>query len=161
MVTEGRGRRLVAVCNAGLRRVLQTEKADLYLYASNGHGVWEATTENLLAPGPAVLIPGTGHFSEQWALQAKATGRRPRWRAQGRRVLGRGLMRVVGATNTHRVSCNYQRSTNLRTLAVASVASVLTLQRTWFAAGTAPRKNRTAPCSDLITPCGLPAYAQW
>ena len=67
---------LVAVCEAGLRRVLQTETADLYLYASNGHGVWEATTENLLAPGQAVLIPGTGHFSEQWALQAEATGRR-------------------------------------------------------------------------------------
>ena len=67
---------LVAVCEAGLRRVLQTETADIYLYASNGHGVWEATTENLLAPGQAVLIPGTGHFSEQWALQAEATGRR-------------------------------------------------------------------------------------
>ncbi len=67
---------MIAVCEAGLRRLLQTEQADLYLYASNGHGVWEATSENLLAPGQAVLIPGTGHFSEQWALQAEATGRR-------------------------------------------------------------------------------------
>ena len=46
------------------------------MYASNGHGAWEATTDNLLAPGQAVLIPGTGHFAEQWALQAEATGRR-------------------------------------------------------------------------------------
>ena len=67
---------LVAACEAGLRKVLQTEKADIYLYASNGHGVWEAATENLLAPGQAVLLPGTGHFSEQWALQAEATGHR-------------------------------------------------------------------------------------
>lgn len=67
---------IIAVCEAGLRRLLRTEKADLYLYAANGHGVWEATTDNLLAPGEAILIPGTGHFSEQWALQAEASGRR-------------------------------------------------------------------------------------
>ena len=68
--------RMVAACEAGLKRVLRTEKADLYLYSSNGHGVWEATTANLVAPGKAVLVPGTGHFAEQWALQAEATGRR-------------------------------------------------------------------------------------
>ena len=67
---------LIAVCESGLRSLLQTEKADLYMYVANGHGVWEATTENLLAPGQTVLIPGSGHFSEQWALQAEATGRR-------------------------------------------------------------------------------------
>ena len=67
---------IIAVCEAGLKRVLRTEKADVYLYSSNGHGVWEATIENLLAPGQAVLIPATGHFSEQWAIQAEATGRR-------------------------------------------------------------------------------------
>lgn len=67
---------IIAVCEAGLRRLLCTEKAELFMYAANGHGVWEATTDNLLAPGEAVLVPGTGHFSEQWALQAEATGRR-------------------------------------------------------------------------------------
>ena len=68
--------RLVEVCETGLRRLLQTDSADLYLYISNGHGVWEATTENLLAPGQAALIPGTGHFAEQWAIQLEASGRR-------------------------------------------------------------------------------------
>src|SRR5471030_1656990 len=67
---------MIAICDAGLRRLLQTARSDIYMYASNGHGIWEATTENLLAPGAAVLIPGTGHFSEQWAIQAEATGRR-------------------------------------------------------------------------------------
>jgi len=67
---------MISVCEAGLRRVLRTDKADLYMYSSNGHGAWEATIENLLAPSQAVLIPATGHFSEQWALQAEATGRR-------------------------------------------------------------------------------------
>lgn len=68
---------VIANCETGLRRLLGTSKADLCMYAANGHGVWEATTDNLLAPGEAMLMPGTGHFSEQWALQAEGTGRRP------------------------------------------------------------------------------------
>ena len=68
--------RLIAVCETGLRRLLQTDQAGVFMYASNGHGAWEATIENLLAPGQAVLIPGGGHFSEQWAMQAESTGRR-------------------------------------------------------------------------------------
>jgi alanine-glyoxylate transaminase/serine-glyoxylate transaminase/serine-pyruvate transaminase len=61
---------------AGLRRLLRTSAAELFSYATNGHGVWEAVTVNLLAPGEAALVPATGHFSEQWALQLEATGRR-------------------------------------------------------------------------------------
>lgn len=60
----------------GLRRVLQTTKGEIFMFASNGHGAWEATIENLIAPGQTVLMPGTGHFSESWAVQAEASGRR-------------------------------------------------------------------------------------
>jgi len=67
---------LIEACGVGLRRVLGTEKAALYMYASNGHGAWEAMTKNLLAPGQAVLMPITGHFSEGWARQVEATGHR-------------------------------------------------------------------------------------
>ncbi|HET9652316.1 MAG TPA: aminotransferase class V-fold PLP-dependent enzyme [Usitatibacter sp.] len=67
---------VIANCEAGIRRLLRTSDAELFLYAANGHGVWEATTDNLLAPGEAALVPATGHFSEQWALQLEATGRR-------------------------------------------------------------------------------------
>jgi len=35
-----------------------------------------ATIENLISPGQTVLIPGTGHFSESWAVQAEASGRK-------------------------------------------------------------------------------------
>ena len=63
-------------CESGLRRLLKTAQADVFLYATNGHGAWEATTENLLPPGAAALVPSTGHFSEQWCLQLEATGRR-------------------------------------------------------------------------------------
>ena len=67
---------IIANCEAGIRHLLRTTSAELFLYACNGHGVWEATTENLLAPGEAALLPATGHFSEEWAKQLEATGRR-------------------------------------------------------------------------------------
>ena len=65
---------LIANCERGLKTLLQTENADLFMVAANGHGVWEAVIANLAAPGQTVLVPGTGHFSEQWALQAEAMG---------------------------------------------------------------------------------------
>ena len=73
----------IAACEAGLRRLLHAPDAAVFLYATNGHGAWEAVVENLLAPGSTVLIPGTGHFSESWALQTEALGRqvvRTPWR---------------------------------------------------------------------------------
>ena len=72
----------IASVEAGLRGLLQTESADVFLYAANGHGAWEAVVVNLLplanadGSGPAVLIPGTGHFSESWALLTEGLGRR-------------------------------------------------------------------------------------
>jgi len=74
---------LIAACEQGLKRLLQTETSDVFMYASNGHGAWEAVIENLLDRGQAALVPGTGHFSEQWALQTEALGReavRTPWR---------------------------------------------------------------------------------
>jgi alanine-glyoxylate transaminase / serine-glyoxylate transaminase / serine-pyruvate transaminase len=65
----------IAACETGLKRLLHTT-ADVFLYATNGHGAWEAVIANLVAPGTAVLIPGTGHFSEGWAEQAEAFGAR-------------------------------------------------------------------------------------
>jgi alanine-glyoxylate transaminase/serine-glyoxylate transaminase/serine-pyruvate transaminase len=73
----------IAACERGLRRLLQSEAADIFIYAANGHGAWEAAIENLAAPGEGVLIPGTGHFSESWAVQTEALGRtvvRTPWR---------------------------------------------------------------------------------
>lgn len=66
----------IAACEAGLRRILQTKASDVFFYACNGHGAWEAAIENLLPPGATVLIPSTGHFSESWAVQTEALGRR-------------------------------------------------------------------------------------
>jgi alanine-glyoxylate transaminase/serine-glyoxylate transaminase/serine-pyruvate transaminase len=70
---------LVAAAEQGLKRLLQTECAQVIFYAANGHGAWEAAIANLVAPGQAMLIPGTGHFSDSWAAQLEALGGRA-WR---------------------------------------------------------------------------------
>jgi alanine-glyoxylate transaminase/serine-glyoxylate transaminase/serine-pyruvate transaminase len=64
----------VDACEAGLKKLLGTQTAEVFFYAANGHGAWEAMIVNVLAPGQKVLIPGTGHFSESWALMAEAMG---------------------------------------------------------------------------------------
>jgi alanine-glyoxylate transaminase/serine-glyoxylate transaminase/serine-pyruvate transaminase len=64
----------IAACERGLRGLLNTQAADVFLFAANGHGAWEAMTINLIAPGQKVLIPGTGHFSDSWAVLSEAIG---------------------------------------------------------------------------------------
>ena len=64
----------IAACEVGLKRLLQTTSAKVFMYAANGHGAWEAVIANLVAPGQKVLVPGTGHFSESWAVQTEALG---------------------------------------------------------------------------------------
>ncbi len=75
-LADPRVAQLIAACESGLRELLCTEASDIFMYAANGHGAWEATIVNLLAPGQAVLIASTGHFSESWAVQAEALGAR-------------------------------------------------------------------------------------
>jgi alanine-glyoxylate transaminase/serine-glyoxylate transaminase/serine-pyruvate transaminase len=66
----------IAACESGLKQLLQTACADVFFFVGNGHGAWEAAIENLVPPGGTVLVPGTGHFSESWAVQAEGLGRR-------------------------------------------------------------------------------------
>jgi alanine-glyoxylate transaminase / serine-glyoxylate transaminase / serine-pyruvate transaminase len=67
---------LITDCEAGLKRLLHTSAADVFFFAANGHGGWEAVIANLVAPGTAILVPGTGHFSDAWAEQVQAFGGR-------------------------------------------------------------------------------------
>ena len=67
---------LIEECERGLKRLLGSTDAEVFMAACNGHGAWEMAIQNLLAPGQAALVPGTGHFSESWALQTEALGRR-------------------------------------------------------------------------------------
>ena len=65
---------LIAACESGLRHVLKTDQAEVFIYTSNGHGLWEAVTVNLAAPGQKVLVASTGHFSDSWASMTQAMG---------------------------------------------------------------------------------------
>src|SRR4051812_11390943 len=67
---------LVATCEARLKALLMTERAEVFFYSANGHGGWEAVIANLVGPGLSILVPGTGHFSDSWAEQVEAFGGR-------------------------------------------------------------------------------------
>jgi alanine-glyoxylate transaminase/serine-glyoxylate transaminase/serine-pyruvate transaminase len=67
---------LIAACEKNLRPVLGLETGDVFMFNSNGHGGWEATIANLVAPGQCVLIAGSGTFSDGWAEHAEALGAR-------------------------------------------------------------------------------------
>ena len=65
---------LIAACEQGMKELLQTRACEIFFYAANGHGGWEAVIANLVAPGAAILVPGTGHFSDSWSEQVQAFG---------------------------------------------------------------------------------------
>lgn len=65
---------VIASCESSLKVLLGTHGADVFLYAANGHGAWEAVIVNLAGPGQSVLVPGTGHFSDGWSEQCEAMG---------------------------------------------------------------------------------------
>jgi alanine-glyoxylate transaminase/serine-glyoxylate transaminase/serine-pyruvate transaminase len=75
-LADPRVARLVATCESGMKALLKTERADVFFYAANGHGGWEAVIANLVGPGVSILVPGTGHFSDGWAEQVEAFGGR-------------------------------------------------------------------------------------
>ena len=56
-LADGRLATLIGACESGMKALLQTERAEVFFYAANGHGGWEAVIANLVAPGAAVLVP--------------------------------------------------------------------------------------------------------
>ena len=73
-LADPRVSQIIEACEDGLKRLLRVRDANVLMFSSNGHGVWESVIVNLLGPGDAVLIPGTGHFSDGWAQMAQAFG---------------------------------------------------------------------------------------
>jgi len=117
---------LVTVCETGLRRLLKTEQADVFLYISNGHGAWEATIENLLAPGQTVLIPGTGHFAEQWAIQVETTERqviRTPYR-EGYPVDPNDVEKALRADKTHSIAAVFAVHTDTASSATCDLEAI-------------------------------------
>ncbi|MFY0679334.1 MAG: alanine--glyoxylate aminotransferase family protein [Thalassovita sp.] len=56
-----------------LRNVARTAH-NVAIYICNGHGAWEASLSNVLAPGDKVLVPTTGRFGHGWAEMARGLG---------------------------------------------------------------------------------------
>ncbi len=60
-------------CLADLRALFATD-GDLYIYAANGHGAWEAALCNVLSRGDTVLVLESGLFAKSWGEMAKMLG---------------------------------------------------------------------------------------
>ena len=66
-------RTLAGDCAAGLRRIFKTENPIL-VFASSGHGAWEAALVNLFSPGDKVLVLESGYFSLNWGRIGEVLG---------------------------------------------------------------------------------------
>ena len=64
---------LTESCFDDLAKVFRTE-GRVFLYASNGHGAWEASLANLIGEDDLVLAPSTGMFSWAWGQLASDLG---------------------------------------------------------------------------------------
>jgi len=143
----------IAACEQGLKRLLQTRAADVFLYAANGHGAWEAVIENLAAPGEAVLVPGTGHFSESWAVQTEALGRQPvrtPWR-EGWPIDAAAVEQALRDDETHAIKAVFAVHTDT----ASGVTSELgTLRRAIDAAG-----HPALLVADVVASLGAAPFA--
>ncbi len=98
---------IIADCESGLKQLLGTSDGKVLMYAANGHGAWEAAIVNLLAPGRSALVPGTGHFSESWAIQTEALGGkvvRTPW-IEGRPIDATEVERTLRADVRREIDC--------------------------------------------------------
>ena len=64
---------LARECLLDIRPIFKTNE-EVFIYASNGHGAWEAALANILSPGDKVLVPETGLFSFAWSAMAEQLG---------------------------------------------------------------------------------------
>lgn len=116
----------IAACDAGLKRLLQAEAGEVFFYAANGHGAWEVAIQNLLAPGALALIPGTGHFSDSWALQCQGLGRevvRTPW-VEGRAIDPGAVEAALRADRERRIAAVFMVHTDTASGVTSDIAAV-------------------------------------
>jgi alanine-glyoxylate transaminase/serine-glyoxylate transaminase/serine-pyruvate transaminase len=104
----------IAACETGLQRLLGTQEGQVLFFIANGHGAWEAVVQNLLAPGRVALVPGTGHFSDSWALQCEAMERavqRTPW-AEGRPIDPNAVEAALRADTQQRIAAVFMVHTD-------------------------------------------------
>jgi alanine-glyoxylate transaminase / serine-glyoxylate transaminase / serine-pyruvate transaminase len=117
---------LIAACESGLKRLLQTGRAELVFYAANGHGGWEAVIANLVGAGTQVLVPGTGHFSDGWAEQVQAYGgiavRTPY--VQGQPIDAGAVQAALRADRQHRIAAVFAVHTDTASGTTSDLAAL-------------------------------------
>lgn len=64
---------ITAKCEAGLKTVFGTD-GDVFLYAANGHGAWDAALSNTLSRGETILVLESGRFALGWGEMAEHMG---------------------------------------------------------------------------------------
>lgn len=116
----------IAACEDGLRRLLNSPAADVFFFAANGHGAWESVIENVADVGAAVLVPGTGHFSESWAVQAQTLGRRvlrTPWR-EGWPIDAQAIEQVLRDDPAHSVKAVFAVHTDTASGVTSDIAAI-------------------------------------
>ena len=59
---------------AGVRKVLKSKNAEIFLFPSTGTGGWETAITNTLSPGDKILAARNGMFSHRWIDMCKRHG---------------------------------------------------------------------------------------
>lgn len=117
---------IIEDCERGLKQLLRSTDAEVLMYAANGHGAWEALIVNLLAPGRSALVPGTGHFSESWALQTEALGGRvvrTPW-IEGRPIDAAAVERVLREDRQHEIAAVFAVHTDTASASTSDLAAL-------------------------------------
>lgn len=117
---------LVEACESGMKRLLRTERAEVFFYAANGHGGWEAVIANLVGPGTQVLVPGTGHFSDNWAEQVEAYGGRALRTpyAEGQPIDAAAVEAALRADKQHRIVAVFAVHTDTASSTTSDMAAL-------------------------------------
>ncbi len=61
-------------CIDGVRKVLKSEEAEIFIFPSTGTGGWETAITNTLSPGDGVLAARNGMFSHRWIDMCRRHG---------------------------------------------------------------------------------------
>ena len=62
---------VIESCFQDIKKIFKTEH-EIFMYAANGHGAWEAALVNTMSPGDLLLVPEMGNFSTGWGEMAEA-----------------------------------------------------------------------------------------
>ena len=116
---------LTESCFDDLAKVFRTDSR-IFLYASNGHGAWEAALANLIGEGDLVLAPSTGMFSWAWGQLASDLGAEvEEWEGDWRSAFDPGhIEERLRADPEHRIKAVLAVQTDTSTSVTSDIAAV-------------------------------------